>query len=170
MAREYRLTCQLWLPLPLEKVFLFFAEAGNLSRITPPWLNFTIRTSGDILLRNGALLDCAINWMRLPIRWKTRIAMYNPPRQFRDEQLQGPYTKWVHTHRFWPEDQGTVIFDEVLYRLPFGSLGVLAHRLLVRRQLTEIFAFRQRVIPELLLGEQSARARQIEPVTIHRQA
>ena len=121
-------------------------------------------------MREGTLMDCAIIWMRLPIRWKMRIAMYNPPRQFRDEQIQGPYVKWVHTHRFWSEDQGTVIFDEVLYRLPFGSLGVLGHRLLVRRQLAEIFAFRQRVIPELLLGDQSVKARQMEPVTIHRQA
>ncbi len=169
MTREYRLTCQLWLPLPLDKVFPFFADAGNLSRITPPWLNFTMSTSGDILMRDGTLIDYTIKWMRLPIRWKTRIAMYNPPRQFRDEQLQGPYLKWVHTHRFWPEDQGTVIFDEVLYRLPLGALGVLMHRILIRRQLTEIFTFRQRVIPELLLGKQSGTARQIEPVTIHRQ-
>lgn len=170
MTREYRLTCQLWIPLPLEKIFPFFSDAGNLSRITPPWLKFTIRTPGDILMRDGTLIDYTINWLRLPIRWKTRIAMYNPPRQFRDEQLQGPYLKWVHTHRFWPEDHGTVIFDEVLYRLPLGSLGVLAHHLVVRRQLTQIFTFRQRVIPELLLGGQSIKARLMEPVTIHRQA
>lgn len=170
MSREYRLTCQLWIPLPLEKVFPFFADVRNLARITPPWLNFTIRTPGDIVMGDGVRIEYTINWFRMPIRWKTRISMYNPPRQFRDEQIQGPYVKWVHTHRFWPEDHGTVIFDEVLYRLPMEFLGSVAHRLIVRRQLIEIFNFRQHVIPELLLGADSTTARHIEPVTICRQA
>ncbi|MCL5945617.1 MAG: SRPBCC family protein [Planctomycetes bacterium] len=168
MSCEYRLTCQLWLPLPLEQVFAFFADARNLSRITPAWLNFTMRTSGDIIMRDGTQLEYTLQWMRMPIRWQTRVSLYNPSRQFRDQQIHGPYMKWVHTHRFWPEDQGTVIFDEVLYRLPLGLLGNITHHLLIRRQLMEIFNFRQRVIPKLLLGGQYTQARQIEPVTIYR--
>ncbi len=170
MSREYRLTCQMWLPLPLEKVFSFFADARHIPQLTPPWLQMTIRCSGEPVMRNNVALEYAIIWLHIPIRWETRISIYTPPRQFRDEQLRGPFLKWVHTHRFWSEDQGCVIFDEVLYRLPWGSLGLMAHHFFIRRRLADIFNFRQRIIPELLLGAESGKARQIEPVIIRRQA
>ena len=64
-------------------------------------------------------------------------------------QEKGPYRRWVHRHRFAPEDGGTRMRDRVEYELPFGILGRLAHRLLVRRQLESIFRHRARVIGEL---------------------
>ena len=39
--------------------------------------------------------------------------------------------------------------DHVEYELPFGLLGRIAHRLLVRRQLEQIFDYRRRVIGEM---------------------
>lgn len=46
--------CELWLPRPPEKIFPFFADAGNLDAITPPWLNFQIVTPRPIAMRHGA--------------------------------------------------------------------------------------------------------------------
>ncbi len=42
--------------------------------------------------------------------------------------------------------------DRVEYALPFGPLGRLAHGLAVRRQLEEIFAYRQKTIAEIFGG------------------
>ncbi len=44
---------------------------------------------------------------------------------------------------------GTEIRDVVTYQLPFGLVGRLVHRLLVRRQLETIFDFRERAVREL---------------------
>ena len=40
----YELLCEQTLPLPLVSTFEFFKDPANLSRITPPWLNFEIRS------------------------------------------------------------------------------------------------------------------------------
>ena len=40
-----RLTASLLVPRRRGEVFAFFAEAGNLQRITPPWLHVSIPTA-----------------------------------------------------------------------------------------------------------------------------
>jgi hypothetical protein len=40
--------------------------------------------------------------------------------------------------------------DTVRYALPLGPLGALAHRLVVRRDVERIFAFREQAVPAQL--------------------
>jgi ligand-binding SRPBCC domain-containing protein len=147
---EHQLHTTLELPLPLETVFAFFAEAGNLERITPPELRFEIVAPLPIEMMRGALLEYRLGLFGIPFRWRTEIAAWDPPRGFIDVQLSGPYAVWEHTHVFIPTEAGTLIDDRVRYRLPLSPLGDIAYPL-VRRQLARIFAFRQDAVREALL-------------------
>ncbi|MFZ2101298.1 MAG: hypothetical protein WAU86_12115, partial [Oricola sp.] len=77
-------------------------------------------------------------------------AAWDPPHGFIDMQLSGPYAVWEHTHTFAPIESGTLIDDQVRYRLPLSPLGDIAYPL-VRRQLERIFAYRQRAVTAALL-------------------
>jgi hypothetical protein len=135
------------LPSSPDEVFPFFAEAHNLEAITPPWLGFRVVTRQPIEMAPGALIEYRLRLHRVPIRWRTTIAVWDPPRRFVDVQLEGPYRMWHHTHDFEAAPGGgTLMRDTVRYALPFGPLGALAHRLLVRRDLTAIFDFRQEAV------------------------
>jgi len=68
-----------------------------------------------------------------------------------DEQLRGPYRRWVHTHRFSESDGQTVIDDQVDCRLPLFPLGEIAYPL-VRLATRWIFAFRQHAVRQILLA------------------
>jgi hypothetical protein len=95
----------------------------------------------------GALIEYRLKLHGVPIRWRTTIAVWDPPRRFVDVQLSGPYRMWHHTHDFVPAPGGgTLMRDTVRYALPLGPLGEAAHRLFVRRDLERIFDFRRDVV------------------------
>jgi ligand-binding SRPBCC domain-containing protein len=145
------LTRSIWLPKPPEEVFPFFADAGNLARITPPELGFRILTPLPVEMRVGTLIDYRLSLFRVPFGWLTRISRWDPPLGFTDEQIRGPYGLWVHHHDFREEAGGTRMDDRVEYALPLDPLGRIALPW-VRRQLEHIFDYRSRVIGELLGG------------------
>jgi ligand-binding SRPBCC domain-containing protein len=145
LRREQRL------PGAPADVFAFFADAGNLEAITPAWLGFRIVTPRPIAMGAGTLIEYRLALHRVPLRWLTRIEVWEPGVRFVDVQLRGPYRAWHHTHEFEPDGRGgTVMRDVVRYALPFGPLGELARRAFVARDLEAIFDHRHRRVAELL--------------------
>lgn len=131
---------------PLDDVFAFFARAENLGRITPPAMGFELRST-DLVMREGLEVEYRIRpLLGIPTTWRSVIAEYDPPHTFRDVQLRGPYRRWDHRHTFVADGDRTRIVDEVMYQLPLGPLGELAHRLVVRPQLAQIFRYRARAV------------------------
>lgn len=138
-----------FLALPIEEVFQFFSDAGNLQEITPAYLDFRILSPRPVEMQRGTLLDYRLRWHGFPIRWRTKILEWNPPHGFVDLQLKGPYKLWHHTHTFTARDGGTLMVDKVNYELPLGPLGELAHEIKVRRDVEGIFAFRREKIGQI---------------------
>ena len=141
--RGYRLTTEIRLPTPLADVFEFFSNAYNLEEITPPWLHFALLTPAPIDMKRGTLIDYRLRLHGLPIRWRTKITVWEPPHRFVDEQLRGPYRYWRHEHDFEERDGETIARDQVDYSVLGGAL---IHRLLVKSDLRRIFDYRGNVL------------------------
>lgn len=145
-ARAFRTTVEL--PLARERLFPFFANAANLEVMTPPELQFRITTPLPITMAEGTLIGYRLRLMGVPFEWITRITVWDPPREFVDEQLKGPYRRWIHKHLFVETSSGTRVHDSVTYELPFFPLGELAAPL-VALQVRRIFAFRERALKQV---------------------
>ena len=138
---DYELEREQWVPAPLESVFPFFAEATNLAELTPRWLGFRIHNPPAVIAE-GVAIEYTIQLLRLPLRWRSRIVRWDPPRGFVDIQERGPYAHWHHHHTFTPLGEGVLLGDRVRYRLPLGPLGRVAHAVGVRTALCAIFDYR----------------------------
>jgi ligand-binding SRPBCC domain-containing protein len=145
--REFQ--AELWLPLPPEELFPFFADVANLEAITPPWLHFHIVTPPPIVMREGALIDYRLRVHGLPLRWRTRISAWQPPHRFVDEQIRGPYRRWIHEHTFESRPGGTLARDVVRYAVPFDFL---AHHWFVRPDVERIFQYRSAALTQRFGG------------------
>jgi len=148
--RTHHLYREQLVPRPLDEVFGFFARAGNLERITPPWLAFSLQDPEPAEMHAGTLIEYRLYLHRLPLRWISRIERWEPGRAFEDVQVRGPYRLWHHRHEFRAAGGGTLVQDHVRYALPLGPLGELAHAAFVERDLARIFAFRYAAIKKLL--------------------
>ena len=148
--KEHRFECELWLPLKPEKLFPFFSDAANLDAVTPPWLHFQIVSPQTIKIKTGTLIDYQLKVHGFPLRWRTLIRDWEPPHRFVDEQLRGPYRRWIHEHTFEPQNEGTLARDSVSYAVIFDPI---AHPLFVRRDVKKIFAFRQQTLKEKFGGK-----------------
>lgn len=146
----YRLLTSQVLPVSQEKAFTFFEDPRNLFSITPPWLDFRMKDPGRAEVFENAEFDYTIRWFGFRMRWRSRIIDYHPPELFTDIQLIGPYRSWIHRHSLSGVAMGTLMEDEVQYRLPFYA--AFTHPL-IRRQLKDIFVYRAVMIDEWARAE-----------------
>jgi ligand-binding SRPBCC domain-containing protein len=125
-----------------------------------------VLTARPIEMRAGALIDYRLRLRGVPLRWQSEITTWESPHRFVDEQRRGPYRQWIHTHTFEDQAGGTMVRDQVLYRL-YGPdvLTRAVNAILVAPDTRRIFAFRHAALEDCLgLAGQTRSG----PVTIRR--
>ena len=141
-------------PASRRETFAFFADASNLERLTPPWLNFAILTPMPVAMWPGVDIDYRISLYGLALPWRSRIDVWEPSVRFVDRQVVGPYRWWRHEHRFESVAGGTLVVDHVEYvpRARWLSGPI------VRRDLERIFTYRQNALLQIF-GRKELNAR-----------
>jgi ligand-binding SRPBCC domain-containing protein len=165
-----------WVPYPVEQVFRFFANPGNLPRIMPPSSGTELvrlklvsppgmRTSRSTITDEEPIAGAGseivtsfrvIPFLPLRAEWIALITEFTWNDHFCDEQKKGPFKSFRHCHRLSAATRdgkaGTMMRDAIDYDIGFGVLGHVAQTLFVERQLRNTFAYRQRALLRLLSG------------------
>ena len=140
------------MPVPPEELYRWHAREGAFERLVPPWERV------EVLERQGGIGDGGRLVMRnqigpMPVTWVADHKEHVEGRQFQDVQTSGPFSRWVHTHRFEPVEgapERSVLVDHIDYVLPAGAAGDLVAGAPVRERLERMFAWRhQRTLGDL---------------------
>lgn len=140
---------------PLEKVFSFYDDPGNLRRITPPNIRISILKKPNFLEEGSSIIVRVKRW-RFDFTWSAVITKYRRNEIFIDEQQKGPFRVWKHTHLFDDIPTGTKLTDIIEYELPWGILGEVADQIFIRREIQKMLKFRQEKTKEILEKTSSA--------------
>jgi ligand-binding SRPBCC domain-containing protein len=131
----------------IDAVFRFFSDPRNLEAITPPWLHFHIDSCSTAAIGEGTRIDYSLRVRGFPVRWRSVIRSWDPPLRFVDEQVTGPYRRWIHEHSFVDLGRRTRVGDCVRYAVLGGAL---VDRFLVRPDVERIFDYRAQRLMAIL--------------------
>jgi ligand-binding SRPBCC domain-containing protein len=113
-------------------------------------MGFDILSGADRNIFPGQIIHYKVSpFTGYSTKWVTEITHVREGDYFVDEQRFGPYSLWHHKHFIKPVDGGIAMEDIVDYKLPFGTLGQLAHAILVKKQLLSIFSYREEKLRDL---------------------
>jgi ligand-binding SRPBCC domain-containing protein len=146
----YTLKTKQIIPVTLDVAWDFFSSPKNLKTITPPYMGFDITSNTDEKMYAGQIITYTVRpLLNIPMTWVTEITHVKDKEFFVDEQRFGPYALWHHKHFFKAVENGVEMTDQVDYALPLGLLGRIAHPIIVKNKLEEIFDFRYKKVEEL---------------------
>jgi uncharacterized protein (TIGR01777 family) len=142
------------MPQTAGEVYAWHARPGAFERLTPPWerVELVERSGGA---EDGARTVVRIHAGPMALRWLAVHRDHVPGRRFVDEQVEGPFSHWVHTHEFVPERDGCRVIDRIEYSPPYGLAGAAADPWLIRPRIDRLLAYRHAV----LQGDLAAHAR-----------
>ncbi|MUH36972.1 cell division inhibitor [Zobellia amurskyensis] len=146
----YQLHSKQSFPITPEVAWDFLSDPNNLKTITPPHMGFEILSDDDRAMFAGQIIQYTVSpFQGYKTKWVTEITHVKEGEYFVDEQRFGPYKLWHHKHFIKSIEGGVEMEDIIDYKIPFGILGQLAHPILVKKQLKQIFSFREQKLIEL---------------------
>lgn len=130
------------LPASAEEVFAWHERPGAFERLTPPWERISVlERSGGI--REGARTAVLVRVGPARFRWVAVHREFVAGRKFVDEQVEGPFSHWIHEHRFEPAGPDAARYtDRIEFGPPFGTLGAMAARWVARPRVERMLHYR----------------------------
>jgi hypothetical protein len=147
------------LPVSAEEAFAWHERPGAFERLTPPWEHVTVleRAGG---IRDGARTVIMLRVGPARFRWVAVHRDFVPGRRFTDEQVEGPFSRWIHEHRFEPAGSTAVRYtDRIEFGAPHGTVGAQAGRRLARPRVKRMLAYRHATLRDDLAAHARYRDR-----------
>jgi len=135
------------IPATRHEVFEYHSRLENLISLLAPNIKAVITKSSDPF-RKGEEFELRATRYGVSMIWAGVIEDFKQDEYYVDRQTDGPFSLWIHTHRFEDHASGTLVEDLVEYEVPFGLFGKLFDDLYLRRELNSFFEYRHRKTKE----------------------
>lgn len=144
----YQLRKEQKLNITIKEAWEFISNPANLQKITPPYMGFKIVTENlPEKIYPGLIIHYKVSpLLKIKTDWVTEITHVKENEYFVDEQREGPYKLWHHEHLLEEINSKVVMKDIITYKPPFGLLGAAANSLIIKKQLNDIFTFRENAL------------------------
>lgn len=103
-------------------------------------------TSGLISLNQTVTWEATHFFVRQQLT--SKITAYERPFHFRDEMLKGAFKLIKHDHYFEKTESGCLMKDVFDFKSPWGILGKIADKLIMKKYLENFLTERNKVIKE----------------------
>jgi len=139
---------------PAGAVFEWLTRPGAFERLAPPWEHVRAVARSGSAPQTGSRTEFDVQVGPVRRRWVAEHTGFEAGRMFRDEQISGPFARWVHTHTVEPDGPtACMLDDQVEYSLPLGTLGAAANSY-IQRRLDRAFAHRHAVVTQDVTAHQ----------------
>jgi ligand-binding SRPBCC domain-containing protein len=131
------------LEVSAETMFRFHSAPSNLPLVMPPTMRLvSLKTQGPA--QEGRLIELHCrDWWVIPMRWTCRWKTVRHPDLLEDEIVKGPFSLFIHQHRFEAQGQDRCIMkDAITYQWGRSWWGRLVSETGVRFYLTLLFKYR----------------------------
>ncbi|HEY7634022.1 MAG TPA: TIGR01777 family oxidoreductase [Gemmatimonadales bacterium] len=144
------------MPVSADAAFAWHQRPGAFERLLPPWERVQVveRRGG---LEDGGEVVLRVHFGPVTFRWLARHRDYVQDRQFADEQVEGPFSHWLHRHVFEPEGaNASRLTDRIEFSLPLGPAGAALSDWAIRSRLERMLQYRHRLLQDDLKAHQRA--------------
>lgn len=105
------------------------------------------RTSG--LIELGEKVTFRGKHFGLYLKHQSEITEMETPNYFVDEMIKGHFKSFRHEHTFVTQNGHTVMIDFMQYKTPFGIVGKLFNKLLLKKHLENFLLKRNEILKKL---------------------
>jgi ligand-binding SRPBCC domain-containing protein len=127
---------------PVERVFDLARDIGLHERSMAATGERAVAGRRDGLIGLGETVTWRARHFGLWWSLTSRITVCEPPTRFEDEQASGPFRSFRHRHHFRADAGGTIMTDDWEHTAPFGPVGRLVDRLVLRRYMRHLLEIR----------------------------
>lgn len=133
---------RLELPCSVAEVFDLVARPEGIKKISPPEMGLYF-TSAPERYAMSSRIEFKIQAMGLVREIVHQVTAFDEPQSFTEEQIAGPFKRWIHEHTFESRDGGgSVVVDRIQFLPPGGVAGMIMNASRILENLEDGFEFR----------------------------
>lgn len=134
------------IPAPPEAVFAASLDPALHVESMARFGETMLQGPPDGVFAEGSTVTWRARHFGVPFHLTTLVYGIEVPKRFCDRQVKGPFGDFHHEHEFLEHPDGTLMRDTVTFHSPFGPIGALVDRVVMREYMRRLISERNEIM------------------------